>query len=327
VKASKKYCLYNIDSKGRPVIRKALEHGLGHLQPPKGETRKCVDEFWHYMVCQTKGLSCRRPRWFIEIALAQLMISTPNLIHPFHASKVEQLPNGAWPFNFMLVGYVKAPAGASGWCRKHHAESVGCRDSSPCKYRDDCTLMKPIRAVTAYQRDVEHAERLPWIDAHTGAPIVVDPPGAPSGEAGHVSLKTYGDIYDEFIDHIDRKAAMHNGAQAEAGYKGELHPLHICETGRKYTGKEARDIEIAEVFGDTDGRYIVYDQGWPALRNELLPYPRARISRASGMARSQVRRLMDRLDEPHAATITLLRQTLVALRKQDEGKENQGDGL
>ena len=271
VKASKKYCLYNIDPKsGRPIIRKALEHGLGHLQPPEGETRESwVEKFWYYLVCRAKGIACRQPRWFHQIALAQLAISTPNLIHPFHASKVEQLSNGGWPFNFMLVGYPKEPAGASGWCRKHKTDSIGCRDTSPCRFRYDCPLVKPIRAVTPFKRDVEQAELLPWIDAHTGAPIIVDPPGAPSGIAGHVSLKTYGDIYDEFIDHIDRKAAMSNGAQAEPGYKGELRPLHIYETDRKYTGKEARDIEISEVFGDTDRRYIVYDQGWPALRAQF----------------------------------------------------------
>ena len=126
VKASKRYCLYNLDPKsGRPIIRKALEHGLGHLLPPKGETRQSwIERFWYYMVCHAKGIASRRPRWFDEIALAQLGISTPSLIHPFHTSRVEQLPNGAWPFNFMLVGYAKEPAGATGWCRKHRVDSV-----------------------------------------------------------------------------------------------------------------------------------------------------------------------------------------------------------
>ena len=123
--------------------------------------------------------------------------------------------------------------------------------------------MKPVRAVAPFSRDVEQPELLPWIDAHTGARIVVDPPGAPSGIAGHISLKTFGDIYDEFIDHIDRKAAMKDGAPAKPGYKGELQSLQIRETGRNYTGKEARDIEFAEVFGDADGRYITYDPGGP----------------------------------------------------------------
>ena len=35
--STKRYALFNIDAQGRPVIRKASAHGLGHLRPPYGE--------------------------------------------------------------------------------------------------------------------------------------------------------------------------------------------------------------------------------------------------------------------------------------------------
>jgi hypothetical protein len=38
--SSKRYALFNLDAKGRPILRKASAHGLGHLRPPaSGKTR------------------------------------------------------------------------------------------------------------------------------------------------------------------------------------------------------------------------------------------------------------------------------------------------
>lgn len=41
--SAKRYCLFNLDSEGRPVVRKASAHGLGHLLPPYGEGDSPVD--------------------------------------------------------------------------------------------------------------------------------------------------------------------------------------------------------------------------------------------------------------------------------------------
>ena len=32
--SSKRYSLFNLDAKGRPILRKASAHGLGHLRSP-----------------------------------------------------------------------------------------------------------------------------------------------------------------------------------------------------------------------------------------------------------------------------------------------------
>jgi hypothetical protein len=317
VKASKRYALFNLDPKtGRPILRKALEHGLGHLVPPHGETRESwIRDFWYYIAGQALKIRCRPPSWFKQVALAQLTISTPKLIQPFRSSKTKQIRNGAWPFNFMMVGYADGPASPTGRCRKHKTQSIGCRDITPCKYRKSCPLVKPIRPITKYDRTIADPTALPWIDGHTGLPITVERRNRHSGRKGKVALKTFGDIYNDFVQHIDRKAAMPNGAQAESDYKGELQPLYILESGREYTGKEARNIELAEVFGDTTDRYIKYAQGWIALKGRLRDHPPVNIIKVSGLSKSQVYALLaDRSRiTPERATLAILVQTLERL--------------
>jgi hypothetical protein len=38
--SAKRYALFNLDSAGEPIIRKASAHGLGHLLPPYSEEPK-----------------------------------------------------------------------------------------------------------------------------------------------------------------------------------------------------------------------------------------------------------------------------------------------
>ncbi len=318
VKASKRYALFNIDPRtGRPILRKALEHGLGHLVPPHGETRgSWIKQFWYYIACQALRIRCKAPRWFTQVAVAQLTISTPHLIQPVRSSTSKQTRHGAGPFNFMMVGYADGLASPTGLCRKHKKPSIGCRDATPCKYRKSCPLVKPIRPVTKYDRTMADPTALPWIDGHTGLPISVEHRNRRSGRKGRVALKTFGDIYSDFVQHIDRKAALPNGAHAEPDSRGELQPLYSFEAGREYTGKEARNIELAEVFGDTTDRYITYEQGWSVLKQRLREHTLTRIIEMSGLSKSQIYALLAERSHivPERTTTDLLAQALEALK-------------
>jgi hypothetical protein len=313
--ASKRYVLFNRDAdSGKPIIRKALEHGLGHLLPPSGETRQSwIEAFWHLAIARYDGRQCEEPEWFSQLAMAQLSVSTPHLLRAFpkNANAIER--SAIAPFNFMLVAY--AQGDRSGHCQKHQTASIGCLDPGPCRFRDQCLLRIPVRPITKYTKHRANPEAFPWWDAHTGKRIAVQSSRAYSGEAGIVSLKTFGDVFEDFITHAEIKAADATGPQATADSAGELKRLWIEAVSRRFIGKEARSLEINQVLGIASGAYREYDLGWSALKTRLAPFPRLQIAQVSGLARSQVYQLLDGTAEPQEATYALLLQTADALER------------
>ncbi len=301
------------DDTGAPVIRKPLEHGLGHLLPPAGETNESwITKFWYIVLCKYENRACDLPAWFDQTALAQLTISSPHLLKSFRENDCVQPSNAIAPFNFMVVGYSDAPR--EGMCKKHGVASIGCRDASPCRYRAECPLVQPVRPVTKYTKNHRSVLQLPWWDAHTGAPITVETVGLASGILGRVPLKTFGDVFGEFIIHPESKAADIEGRRASEATVGELYCLRIEAVGRSHIGKEARDLEVAQAFGNADGAALYYDAGWPALRDELMHYKRAEIAQISGLSRGQVYSLLSKLKPPPPRTQRLLAATFTALK-------------
>lgn len=319
--ASKRYVLFNRHPRtNRPIIRKALEHGLGHLLPPAGETPKTwVRKFWSVVLARHEGRQHRTPPWFSNIAIAQLTISVPHLLRAFPKNASARAADAISPFNFMLVGY--ALDDREGICKKHGMMSFGCRDHSPCRYRAECPLTAQIRPITKYTKKLTKAEEFVWWDAHTENRISIQSSARYSGDAGIVPLKTFEDVFLDFIDHPEVKAADANGVPATAESKGELGRLRIEASSRRLIGKEARSLEINQVLGLASGAYREYDLGWPALKARLAPFSRLLIARVSGLARSQVYELLDGTAEPQEATYALLLQTADALEREQGGKE------
>lgn len=130
-----------------------------------------------------------------------------------------------------------------------------------------------------------------------------------SGDAGIVPLKTFDDVFIDFIEHAEVKAADAEGTPATAESKGELGRLRIEASSRRFIGKEARCLETNQVLGIASGAYREYDLGWPALKARLTPFPRLEIARVSGLARSQIYELVDGTATPQVDTYTLLMQT------------------
>jgi len=143
-------------------------------------------------------------------------------------------------------------------------------------------------------------------------------------EMGAVALKTFGDVYREFVDHVDQKAADECGLQPKPGHSGELQPLHVVETGRDFTGKEARQLEATQILGSAAEQYIYYDEGWAALKSRLRLFARAQVVEASGLSRSQAYALLDESSkiEPEHATMAILRHALERLEKSSTAHEN-----
>jgi hypothetical protein len=316
--ASKRYVLFNRDeSTEAPIIRRASEHGLGHLLPPNGFDRESwATALWEYALRWLEDHASPEPGWFDEIAVAQLSISSPYLLGMFPSYKRMSDRLKPAPYNFMLVGFTAAQP--EGLCRKHRVTSIGCRDPSPCRFRAKCPLVKPVSPVTMFTKDRTRMECLPWWDAHSGSDIEVESAAQPSGRSAIVSLKTYGDVFLDFIEHAEMKAADASGEQAGAEVVGELRPLYIDASDLRqfHIGKEARNLEIAQALGIAGAQNIEYDAGWPQVRESLKCYPRIRVAAISGISRSQVYALLHNNAQPHESTMHVLVQTLAALEKE-----------
>lgn len=314
--ASKRYVLFNRHARThRPIIRKALEHGLGHLLPPPGETPKSwIKKFWYVVLAHHERLRHKTPPWFSNIAIAQLTISTPHLLHAFPKNADADAGDAISPFNFMLAAY--ALDDREGTCKKHGITSIGCRDRLPCRYRARCPLTAQIRPIAKYTKELEKPEEFAWWDAHTENRISVQSSAGYRGDAGIVPLKTFGDVFIDFVQHPEVKAADASGAPATADSEGELGRLRIEASSRRFISKEARSLEIAQVLGIASGAYREYDLGWPALKRRLARFPRSAIARVSRLSRSQVYELVDGSARPQGPTYAILLQTADTLERE-----------
>jgi hypothetical protein len=71
---------------GQPIIRKPLEHGLGHLiNPidPSQESTKWTGEILNLFSDGKWGKMLNFPKWFDRPAISGLTITSPHLLKPF----------------------------------------------------------------------------------------------------------------------------------------------------------------------------------------------------------------------------------------------------
>jgi hypothetical protein len=122
--SAKRYALFNRDSLGEPIIRKASAHGLGHLLSPyddeqSGENeigvRQWQEDMWKAIV---KSLGSANPidlpiDWRSELAhpaVSQYTASTPDLVARFKDFNLRKpYAERLKPFNFLLEFYGKRP--------------------------------------------------------------------------------------------------------------------------------------------------------------------------------------------------------------------------
>ena len=153
--SAKRYALYNLKDSGEPVIRKASQHGLGHLMnptDPDSEDRRWIEQLWEGIVREALGLPWAPPAWLGRPAVSRISASRPALLRPF-ASDVPYA-DAVKPFNFLLGAHV-SPLG--------HPTGV-----SPDRFH----------LVAPYSRDARQWTKRRWTDVYSGARYAVTTKGA-----------------------------------------------------------------------------------------------------------------------------------------------------
>ena len=206
--------------------RKASQHGLGHLMnptDPESDSRDWIAQGWRYLLEKDTGTESEEPEWFDRPALAQSSISTPRLRKLFaELNAGRPYSEQVKPFNFMLVAFV------------------------PMIERpvDEARLV----LVAPYERDPRRWFDVPWTNRFSGREYRITT--TPSGGAvtpGVVCVKTYRDVFEEYLAHVEAKSAAPDGGRCQPGTAGllERRPVHMRTIA--HIGKESNQLEDIEV--------------------------------------------------------------------------------
>ncbi len=217
--SAKRYALFNLDSAGEPIIRKASAHGLGHLLSPyddKSDERESGVRQWQEDLWKEIIRSLRSPNplevrldWRPELnhpAVSQYTAATPDRLAWFKDfNRDKPYARRVKPFNFLLEFYAKRP---------DEMARQGLLKSS------DVIRRQP-KPIAPYNREPYKA--LPRIrDRVTGEPV------------GQEWLRTYAETLRGYHRHPETKFL-----QGEAMDSGQTQRRHVFVEAIEDIGKEA----------------------------------------------------------------------------------------
>jgi hypothetical protein len=281
--SAKRYALYRVDN-GRVTIVKGSEHGLGHLLNPidpdgrddpdnvEDADRKWTDAVWKYLIEVELGLNPTRPAWFDLPAIQRITISNWTLYERFQQDSNEGDKDSASyaekikPHNFLLSASPRA-------------------------------LRGPVEGVTPiapYERDASEWLKADWIDRRTGKRIrITTEPFDGTMRPGEVSVKTYGDVVDEYAVHPEPKSLAPDGGPCRRSSRGLLMRRPVTAERLMYVGKEANELEAVEGGLITDvseirNEYRDIRREHDQLRITLRPLGAREAARRTGLGHSAV---------------------------------------
>ncbi|MBB36984.1 MAG: hypothetical protein CME88_16940 [Hirschia sp.] len=243
--SAKRYALFNIGENGRPIIRKASAHGLGHLMEPYGKDDPAPNvpppvfplnkigvsrwqyDLWFYIITAVlNGTPNQVPRDY-HPALAKPALSRYGATSPALLKWMDMFNEGkAWrdqvkPFNFMTTFFARTGVFAP------FAETLvddPSRRGRPKKTPD----LKP---VAPFERNPGIAVSKAF-DRDTDEPISRD------------QLKTYAQVLTFY--HLSPEDKFENGGPVDIGL---TRRRHVRVTAIKLIGKEANKVGD---FGEED---------------------------------------------------------------------------
>lgn len=239
--SAKRYALFNWSDDGRPIIRKASAHGLGHLLPPYGDddpdapprasgVHLWQEHFWEELIIATQradddddaGLA-----WRAELerpAASRYAATTPSVLGWFNTyNRSRPYETAVRPFNFLLWFHARKP----------HERVV----------EDEFGVFDPRerrpKPVAPYARDVGSVKER-W-DRETGEPVAPD------------WLRTYAEVLRTYPVHSESKFL--DGVRSQ---RGPTRRRHIFADLVWNMGKEADRFEEDSSMGSDEDAAVPY---------------------------------------------------------------------
>jgi len=319
--SAKRYVLFNLDENGKPVIRKAVAHGLGHLRAPYPESEAPASIPAPAIPLSEIGVDHWQYDLWYQIIMAELevhpdqidlsplpgldrpaasrySVSTSSLLHWFDSfnegkSYAEQVK----AFNFMLAYQVSRTA-------LYAAIASGDIDAG---YLND-----GLPAVIAPYDDNVARGAAKCFDRRTGRPVPVS------------ILATYREAVADY--HLHPEVKFENGETTD---RGVTDRRHIQAVAIEYIGKEANRWEEQFYLGEVPEAQIEY--GINSARKWLISKFVARASRKFGkvelanvaqLSRQQLDNIMLGKAEARPRTVKALLSAIMSLEASGRVRSN-----
>ncbi len=324
--SAKRYVLFNLGSDGKPILRKASAHGLGHLLAPYGKdkapsfipvprvaltkigVRRWQHDLW-FLILQA-ALEGRAELvdlgalpGFNEVAASRYAATRPRLLKWFAAfNRGKPYDLQVHPFGFLNAYQTRIVA------QLIQADILSLIDERTGGQGKRPEAFKPPRAVSPFDFDPAVAVR-DCFDRDTGEAV---PPEM---------LCTYREALIRYHLHPERK--FRGGDYTDSGPLERRH-IRIPEVnGIQYIGKEANRWEERMHTGeDPDAviRYGVAGGSLDQLREQVATacskFGVRRVARAAGFSHSTVLRFLAGESELQAATVSRLQVAIAQLSSQ-----------
>jgi hypothetical protein len=243
--ASKRYALFGYDNHGRPRLLgepgtyKRSEHGLGHLLNPTSPDPdtpqdRFYDRWWEQILHDEFGIPLDPPDWFDRPAIGRLAITSRHEERTFRAYNADQpYDQQTRPFNFGVMCFPKPGQPACG------------------------ALVAPL--VT----DPRQWQHLTWQQRGdpTQPPVTIRTGDQQFPIHGTVVVQSYYDVYSDYREHPETKAATPTGDPVLPGTRGLLAPPTITATGVDRIGKEANRLTDDDLVDGDDDQPVHYATG------------------------------------------------------------------
>jgi hypothetical protein len=324
--SDKRYVLFNVGSDGRPILRKASAHGLGHLRPPYGPdaaptsipapvvfpdelgVSRWQHDLWYRIVEATLEGHAAQVRLddlpgFGAPAHSQYAATTPNLLHWFdryNEGKVyrEQVR----PFGFLSAFQA----------RRRTEPTLTSLDSSAAIAVD---AAEPPAAVATFHTQPDEAAARAF-DRHTGVPIALD------------QLLTYREVLAQY--HLHPEAKFEGGRYLDAG---PTRRRHVAPLGPiTNISKEANRWEEQAALGMDATAHIQYgaapaevERYREAIASRLLRFPVRAVADRTGVSLGTISNVRRGIGVPRLGTLRALDVGLLELEVLPQARERMED--
>jgi hypothetical protein len=297
----KRYALFNLGADGKPILRKASAHGLGHLLPayddkdapgsipaPAASLRDLDIQRWQYdlwyrlieatLIDQPVDLSDMPG---LELpAMARCAVTTRAVERWFtRHNRRKPYNQKTRPFGFLITptvtGFAK-PLGHGG---------------------------QPFHLVGPYERRADHWLELEYTDIYSRRTFSISPDYYDETTA---QAQTYRQLIERYIDHPDPKCLGLDGKPCHTDTIGVLEARHIDAFHVEQLGKEANQLEQAHagIAHQTEEIYTLYTDPkrdpWSGLTLPVLKLmPREALISASPVHESALREVLAGRARPH----------------------------
>lgn len=214
--SAKRYALFNLDALGRPVLRKASAHGLGHLREPYDASNPAQGIPAPSASLAALGVALwQHDLWWViaRAALAAPVVQLPLDHHPgLRAPAVSR--------------YAATTPAIHAWFARHNADRPYDEQVRPFGFLNAYGARVPgIAPVAPFDRDLERSAAGAF-DRVTGAPV-------PS-----TALQTYEQALAQY--HLQAESKFRNARPLDSG---TTERRHVLASGTMHIGKEANRWE------------------------------------------------------------------------------------